>query len=326
MPARASNHEKFTVFDGQSASAVVGSTDLARSYWDDSRHLAVNPRRWSDHPAHEVGVRLTGPIVGELAAIFERAPRALTLRGPESPHAAAMMQIVRTVPAWAPEEADTSLWRTWSNAVTTAERYIYIEDQYFWPDFGNSWPGEDPLTLLRGALRRGVDVILLLPLPRRQQRHPLRFAHRHNALMRLVVEAAQPRRGKFSCLFVARGTYSVHIHSKVLLVDDEFTLIGTANVNRRSMLFDREIAVAVLDSAFATKTRVELWSEHMGGAASRDLQASINELHTATGHLKPYPIRPGTVSKDSLVNRALWDLCVDPLPKRGTSLRGTGDA
>ena len=61
-------------------------------------------------------------------------------------------------------------------------------------------------------------------------------------------------------------TEQLYVHSKVMVVDDQFTVIGSANINDRSMLGDRdsEIAVLVENETFATNTRMELWKEHFG--------------------------------------------------------------
>ena len=61
-------------------------------------------------------------------------------------------------------------------------------------------------------------------------------------------------------------TEQLYVHSKVMIVDDEHAIIGSANVNDRSMLGDRdsEIAVLVEDANFAQSLRTDLWKEHFG--------------------------------------------------------------
>ena len=61
-------------------------------------------------------------------------------------------------------------------------------------------------------------------------------------------------------------TEQLYVHSKAMIVDDRFAVIGSANINDRSMLGDRdsEIAVLIEDSAFARSLRIELWKEHSG--------------------------------------------------------------
>merc|ERR1711871_106353 len=73
----------------------------------------------------------------------------------------------------------------------------------------------------------------------------------------------------------------IYVHSKVMIVDDRFAIIGSANINDRSMNGDRdsEIALAVeswptgyaipndewpVSGGFAKSLRMHLWAEHLG--------------------------------------------------------------
>ncbi|AZS49382.1 hypothetical protein DM558_00670 [Entomomonas moraniae] len=55
---------------------------------------------------------------------------------------------------------------------------------------------------------------------------------------------------------------SIYIHSKVLVVDDIFTLIASANINILSLWADSESGIAVPDAALGYKMRKELWEMH----------------------------------------------------------------
>ncbi|KAF5766084.1 putative phospholipase D [Helianthus annuus] len=76
-------------------------------------------------------------------------------------------------------------------------------------------------------------------------------------------------------------TSQVYVHSKVMIVDDRITLIGSSNINDRSLLGHRgsEIGVHIEDREFTESTmngeswsagkfanslRLSLWSEHLG--------------------------------------------------------------
>ena len=77
-------------------------------------------------------------------------------------------------------------------------------------------------------------------------------------------------------------TEIVYVHSKVMIVDDRYALIGSANINDRSLLGDRdsEVALVIEDtqkvtirlagrefqaSQFAHSLRLQLFREHSGG-------------------------------------------------------------
>jgi len=57
----------------------------------------------------------------------------------------------------------------------------------------------------------------------------------------------------------------IYIHSKLMLVDDVFMTLGSANLNQRSMAVDSEINIATIDSRVATDLRKRVWRMHSGG-------------------------------------------------------------
>jgi phosphatidylserine/phosphatidylglycerophosphate/cardiolipin synthase-like enzyme len=67
----------------------------------------------------------------------------------------------------------------------------------------------------------------------------------------------------------------IYIHSKLLLVDDGFFTLGSANLNQRSMAVDSEINLATNDPRHATALRRRIWSQltdgkYDGGSATRE--------------------------------------------------------
>jgi phosphatidylserine/phosphatidylglycerophosphate/cardiolipin synthase-like enzyme len=57
----------------------------------------------------------------------------------------------------------------------------------------------------------------------------------------------------------------IYIHSKLLIIDDAFFTLGSANLNQRSMAADSEINVATDDPVQARKLREDVWGQHTGG-------------------------------------------------------------
>jgi len=56
-----------------------------------------------------------------------------------------------------------------------------------------------------------------------------------------------------------------YIHSKLMLVDDEFTILGSANFEQRSMTHDSELSVGIIDpdNLFTKTLRITLVKEHL---------------------------------------------------------------
>jgi phosphatidylserine/phosphatidylglycerophosphate/cardiolipin synthase-like enzyme len=56
----------------------------------------------------------------------------------------------------------------------------------------------------------------------------------------------------------------IYIHSKLLLIDDTFFTLGSANLNQRSMAVDSEINVATVDPVCARDLRKRIWGQLSG--------------------------------------------------------------
>lgn len=63
----------------------------------------------------------------------------------------------------------------------------------------------------------------------------------------------------------AYGSGIIYIHSKLVLVDDRHAMIGSANLNGRSLLMDTEIALLWSQEQSVRELRKRLWNAHFGG-------------------------------------------------------------
>lgn len=70
--------------------------------------------------------------------------------------------------------------------------------------------------------------------------------------------------------------YMIYVHSKLMIVDDEFAIIGSANLNERSLAGDRDTEICIAMTAQddpARKSvqdfRLELWSQLLGNAKAK---------------------------------------------------------
>ena len=85
------------------------------------------------------------------------------------------------------------------------------------------------------------------------------------------------------------------VHAKVVLVDDVFASVGSANFFSRSMAgVDTELTVAVVTSGAAVRDlRVRLWAEHLRTPMSDPaLRASLEDLDLALGAFRPEWLPP----------------------------------
>lgn len=200
----------------------------------------------------------------------------------------------RTLPAGGVHE----ILRTLTTAIGAARRYVYVEDQAFDAE-GTLFP------LLAGACRRGVKVIALLPGwvdPNDGGNAPLN-AVLSPAVRRGLLDPLPPAQQQNLAVWRLNG---VTVHSKVVLIDDEFLCVGSANAMDRSLQDtmlgdDSELSVAAVSTgSLVADLRVRLWAEHLRvtGAAAlaeiRDLDRSLGVWRPAWGGglTVPHPASP----------------------------------
>jgi len=331
-PAPGSNHFKFAVMKHPGSTvALLGSVDISKSRWDDSQHFADNPERnpaFGGKPTHDTGVLLKGPAVADIETTFiERWNDPgynifPNITSPVSSPAATgthSVQVLRTFGVatdlaytWSPR-GEFSVWASYLNAIKKAEIYIYIEDQYFlpfdWPPAftkGGMAAETDIIFQLGEAIKRGVRIAVLSPSNAEDIGKGKSKYQRDvgiNYLRRLKAEGAP---GELVVASLKSGTGDIYVHSKLMIVDDELILIGSANIGQRSMTCDGELQIAVVDenNVLAKQFRSALWQEHMAASIDLDDPVSAYDLFVSStaaldGNLKPYPvdaaaIYPGT--------------------------------
>jgi len=126
-------------------------------------------------------------------------------------------------------------------------------------------------------------------------------------------------------------TEQVYIHSKLMIVDDRYAILGSANVNDRSLLGtrDSELAVLVVDTdskqrdlksnnkqvpvrEFARELRKQVWRKIFGITAGGDKAAT--ELANAV----LYPAAPASwkaIQKRAKQNTKLYEAAFDWIPR-----------
>jgi cardiolipin synthase len=224
------NHRKLTVIDGRVG--FTGGMNIGDEY------LGRCPRfgYWRD-----TFVRLTGPGVADMQRIFledwDFATREMVI-GPAyypelPPCGAARVQLVGS----GPDQRINSIREIYFAAILSARNRVWIASPYFIPDSGL-------LDALRLARFRGVEVRLLCLL---RPDHFLSFyATRYywKEMLDFGVSIHQYGRGM--------------MHSKLMLIDGRWGMVGSANLDNRSLHLNFEIGcilhsqaqVAELESAY----------------------------------------------------------------------------
>ncbi|QLB18837.1 cardiolipin synthase [Mannheimia granulomatis] len=148
--------------------------------------------------------------------------------------------IAQVIPS-APEQEESIIYETILCAIHLATKRIVITTPYFVPN--------EPLLLaLTTAARRGVDVTLILP--RKNDSRMVHYASRayFPLLLKHNVKIARFDQGM--------------LHTKTLVVDDEFSLFGTVNMDMRSFFLNLEISLAIYDKKM-TKEIAQLQEKYL---------------------------------------------------------------
>lgn len=268
----ATHHQKLVVVDG--LLAFVGGMDICSDRWDDRRHLPHNPERHDTNGPfgsyHDIQSYHTGPVVRELTEIFlqrwlNAGGEPLCLEPAEGtvhldhraalPLAATQVAISRTQALnFTPHQNEILEIRTlYMDAIVAANRLIYLENQYF----SSRAIFESLIARMTDQDRSRLQIVMILPdrLPFAEELFLGRTQMKMVRTLRQIAREHGHRLGIYSSTCQIDGTRRMtFIHSKLLLVDDRFLSIGSANITNRSMGLDTELNVS--------------WEDESGGAGS----------------------------------------------------------
>ncbi len=214
------NHRKLLVFDGRIA--ITGGMNLAWPYMGPP----TTRQLWSD-----IAVVIEGPVVSDLETIFTSDWGFATGSGPEAETATLDAgEVISTsgtavqVVASGPDVAGDPLYESLLALIFAARSRIWVVTPYFVPD-------EMLARALSLAARRGVDVRLIVPA---------RSNH---------ISADLARASYLRDLHNAGGKVMLHapvmLHAKVVVFDDQLAVIGSANMDMRSLFLNYEVALFV---------------------------------------------------------------------------------
>lgn len=286
----ASHHQKFVVIDGKFAFA--GGLDLCSARWDERDHRLQNPFRVEAggtpyRSFHDLQSYHRGPVALELAELFKARWKVACCEDLDLPSDAggADVEIEPTIPLAATEvaisrtqtEASCSETATleiralFVDAIAAAERLVYIENQYFSAEA----MFEALAARMRTAGRHKLEIILMIAKDADAFLEQVSIGIAQSRLVRQLREIARETGHHLGIYYPTSVAPSgeeldTYIHSKLLLVDDRFLTVGSANMNNRSLGYDTELNVAWEGrgdddlSGSIREARIDLLAEHTG--------------------------------------------------------------
>lgn len=267
-------HQKSWLVDAgfENEVAFVGGINL-------NPHSVAAPGHYGEGQNHDVYVELTGPSTVDIHHNFvQRWNEASERHSPDGTWGAgketelsfpnqvpelrgnALAQVQRTIhkdrylngyaaPGGLPypiAKGEQSNFEQYVTAIDAARRLIYIENQQI--------DVPEILDCLYNALKRGVNMILLMPLELQDTRLkiPSEFLTFPNFLLAGIAGMGTDGLRK-----------SVYIHAKLMLIDDEWATVGSCNLHRFSLFGNGEMNVAFSDPFAVKAFRCELFREHL---------------------------------------------------------------
>lgn len=256
-PTAGSHHQKIVVID--SKVAFVGGLDLTCKRWDTRAHGADDPRRAVDGEAYPPFHDIMIAVDGEAATAVENIARhrwesatqhalsAVSVKAdPWPPQLEPQMTDVQlgiacTSPAYGDNDGVRDIEQLYLDMIARAKRYIFIENQYFTAKrIGEALaarlaePDGPEIVLVTRLLSHGWLEEMTMHVLRTRLIKNLRAAD-HNHRFEVYYPHVEG---------LKEGT-CVDVHSKVMVVDDEWLRIGSSNISNRSMGMDTECDIVV---------------------------------------------------------------------------------
>jgi phosphatidylserine/phosphatidylglycerophosphate/cardiolipin synthase-like enzyme/uncharacterized membrane protein YdjX (TVP38/TMEM64 family) len=334
-PVGGCHHQKVVVIDDKIAFA--GGIDLTKNRWDTPEHIPNDPRRVDPSgkpygPFHDVQMAVDGEAAATLGELFrtrwlratgERLEAPGTIHhDPWPPEIKPDLEnidiaVVRTEPEHNYLEAVREVESLYLDTIGSADRFIYIENQYL----SSFSVGKAIAESLRQA--EGPEIVIILRVDSGWLEEATMGALRARTLSHLREADVHGRLRFYYPEVPGLDGDVVNVHAKVMIADGTFVRIGSSNLSNRSMGVDTECDLAFESSgkkyiengisAFQSR----LIGEHLGVTAAevshilegeKSLIKGIERLKGSGRTLLPFPEEEVPWTTD-----LVFDSPVDPM-------------
>jgi len=110
----------------------------------------------------------------------------------------------------------------------------------------------------------------------------------------------------------------MYFHAKTWIFDDQFAIIGSANMNNRGYFSDSEVAAGIADKNpggtrlwFAHRLRMALWMKHLDISEkdALDPETCVDKWKASTTKIEPYAVSGSGGTGDDIE----WNTLIDPI-------------
>jgi cardiolipin synthase len=251
------NHRKILIIDGKKG--FTGGMNIREGLM-----LRENPK----HPFHDLHFSIAGSVVGDIQEVFLRdwafcTGESLDVAEFPLPSETNGTTIARGIPDGPDEDFEKLQWIV-HGALSSAQSSVRIVTPYFIPD--SALIKTINLTALRGI---NVDIVL----PAENNLPVVKWAS--TDLIQQILEHG-------SRVWFSLPPFD---HSKLMVVDNVWTLLGSANWDTRSFRLNFEF-------------NVECYDQSLAGKMNQIINAKINRAHNVTledvsSRMLPVKLRDG---------------------------------
>ncbi|HEY2929036.1 cardiolipin synthase [Piscinibacter sp.] len=230
------DHRKLLVVDGRVA--FLGGINISGVYSTGGSLRQSSRRRGGDLPWRDTHLQIEGPVVAEFQKLFietweRQKGERLAPRHYFPPPVQRGKEVVRAL-GGSPEEPFSAIYATLISAIENAETEVLLTNAYFAPD-------PQLRAALKAAVKRGVDVRLLLPSATDSALIFHAGRSYYDELLRAGVKIYERREAL--------------LHSKTALIDGVWSSVGSTNLDWRSFLHNQELNAVVLGPEFGSQMR-----------------------------------------------------------------------
>jgi phospholipase D1/2 len=308
-PVGGSHHEKIVVIDD--SIAFVGGNDLAKGRWDTPEHRAQEPRRTDFKggllpPHHDVQIAVDGEVAASLGNLVRerwwratgRQIRAPSKRGDRWPTALTPdvtdvnVAIARTEPLYGTKKEVREIEALLCDAIGAARRWIYIENQYL----SAAAVGDALERRLREP--NGPEIVIVISKASQGWLEGATMDVLRGRVVKRLRDADSNRRLRVFYPFIdGQSSEWLSVHAKLLIIDDCFVRVGSANLSNRSLGFDSECDLAFEAGARTelrqaiSRFRSSLIAEHLGTSREK-VESLLSETNSLIATIKALSANP----------------------------------
>lgn len=251
------NHRKNLIIDGK-----IGFTGGINLHAENSKKYCRLPRDCQERLIHDYHFQVQGPVVSQLQEVFAEDWYAMTgemlTDRKYFPAPECVDETVARVITSGPGDDEGVIAKTFFAALTSAREEVLMVTPYFYPD-------PALLSAIKSAALSGVKVTLILP--RRSDHRAVGWAA-ESLFAELLAAGVR--------LHLRKPPF---IHSKAMIIDRARALVGSANLDYRSLRLNYELNLEVIGGEFVARLDQQL--RHELGQSQRIEAADLRRWHPA---------------------------------------------